>query len=272
LFSQLIGRLAAALATIGTAACGCPSGSTADAAPVFNYDFSCMGNALPLTAPATITVAGLAQEIFIDMGIAQMKPMPDADLIACKNDGSTCDPTTNEGIARSGPDGKYAFAPKATGGTPLDYYLYVEKVGNRKTFLWPNSPLHADNPAVEVPMMQNAFVAALSALGIPANVNKSIIGLLAVDCASTPILDADNVEVTISQNGQAIPNLTLIDAHIFNDQFAGYFFLMNVQVGNLDVSATYKGQPFRTHRIVGYPGMTSETKLAPGFLPTRHEC
>ncbi len=51
--------------------------------------------------------------------------------------------------------------------------VHVKKVGSRTTYLWPNSPLYADNPNVRVPVMLNAFVASLSALGIQQHPEKS---------------------------------------------------------------------------------------------------
>ncbi len=89
-----------------------------------------------------------------------------------------------------------------------------------------------------------------------------------VDCVDAPIIDADNVKITLSQNGAVIPNLSFIDAYIFNDDFAGDFFLLNVPTGPIDVVVTYKGMEMRGHPMVTYGGTTSQTKIAPGFRPT----
>ena len=276
--------LAAALLASAATACGGDDAAKPDAT-VYNYDFSCMGNETPATAPATILVQGLAQEVVTVNGQATLSPMPWAadaptghdppHIVACK-EGGLCEGGTypnpspnNYGEVWAAMDGTWKFDPDpATNGVPLDVYMYVEAVGERKTYLWPNSPLYADNPNVKVPVMKNAFVAQLSALGIQQSPLSAIVGLMLVDCQDQPIVDADNVKVTLKKDGAEIPNLSFIDAHIFNEDFNGDFFLLNVPAGAIEVGATYKGMPLRGHAIRTEAGTTSETKLAPGFRPT----
>lgn len=259
---------AAALASSALVACG-DDGATPDAAPVYNYDFTCAGNTLPATAPATVNVGGFTQSVYIDQGFVTLSMLPDADLVACKADMPVCDETTNYGTAKAGADGAFLFTPPPeTGGVPLDVYAYVKKTGSRTTYLWPNSPFYADNPTVKVPVMLNAFVAQLSALGIQQSPERGIVGVLLVDCNDEPIVDADNVKITLSQDGADIGSLTFIDAHIFNADFAGDFFILNVPVGKIDISVTYKGMEMRGHSVLTFAGATSETKIAPGFRPT----
>ncbi len=262
----------ALLAALAIAATGCKAITgtchNADAAPVYNYDFSCMGNSLPATAPPQIVVRGVTQEIYINHGIATLQMLPDADLIACRADMTTCDATTNYGTAHSGADGSWEFLPMPqTGGAPLDVHLFVTKFGERTTYLWPNSPLYADNIGTKVPVMQNAFVASLSALGLQQHPEKAILGLMLVDCAKQPIVDSDNVQLSVTVNGMPVTSLAPIDAHIFNEDFNGDFFLMNMPTGTTEVGASWLGKPLRGHTIITYPGTTSETELAPGFLP-----
>jgi hypothetical protein len=254
---------------LAIAVTGC--GGDPDAGPdatVYNYDFTCLQNNLPITAPATIRVQGIAQEVYTDAGRASLQVLADADIVACRK-GGPCTDTDNYGTARSAADGAWAFNPDpVTDGAPLDVFMYVQKLGDRTTYLWPNSPLYADNLQVKVPVMLNAFVAQLSALGIQQSPAKSIVGVLLVDCADQPIVDSDNVKVTLKLDGAEIPSLSFIDAHIFNEDFNGDFFLLNVPIGDIEVGATYKDMPLRAHTITTFPGTTSETKLAPGFRPT----
>lgn len=262
----------AAFGSLAVLASGCgsskPSGPDAT---VYNYDFSCMGNALPATTPATIKVSGVTQEIYSDQGVATLRMLPDGALTACQMSVSPdmCTSSSmNYGTAMSGSDGSWAFNPDpATNSAPLDVYLYVQKTGDRTTYLWPNSQLYADNIGVKVPVMLNAFVAELSALAIQQSPQKAIVGLDLVDCQNQPVVDVANVMITLKLNGQDLGSLSLIDAHAFNDAFAGDFFLLNVPPGDIEASATWKGKPFRSHHIITTAGTTSETKLAPGYLP-----
>lgn len=260
--------LAGALASGALVACG-NDGATPDAAPIYDFDFSCLGNTIPSTIPAMLTISGATLDVYTQTGALTLGPLADAQITACASVMPICDSTTNAGVAYSGADGSFGFnPPPMTGGMPLDVYMYVSKVGSRTTYLWPNSPLYADNPALTVPVMQDAFVSSLSALGIQQDPAKALVALALVDCMGQPIVDSNNVEITLSQDGKAIGNLLLISAQLFNENFSGSYFILNVPPGPIDIAVTYKGMPMRGHAITTYPGTTSQTKIAPGFSPT----
>lgn len=260
--------LTAALASSSLVACG-NDGATPDAAPVYNFDFSCVGNAIPATVPAMVTISGATLDVYTQMGALTLGPLANAEITACATAMPTCDSTMNAGVTQSGEDGSFGFnPPPMTGGMPLDVYMYVTKAGSRTTYLWPSSPLYADNPALMVPVMQDAFVLSLSALGIQQRPENALVALTLVDCKGQPIPDAGNVTITLSREGTVIADLLVIDAHLFNDNFSGSFFILNVPPGRIDIAVTYKGMAMRGHAITTYPGATSQTKIAPGFVPT----
>ena len=263
-------RVCLVTAIVALAACsGDSAGPDAktfmDAPP--NYDWSCMGNTAPTTATDAVTVSGIVQEIYSKDGTPSVRPIPDALLLACSVS-ATCDGTTNDGITTSAADGTFSVGPHPIGGVPYDSYMLVSREGfDRTTYLYPASPLIADNTGVKIPIMQNAFIAQLNALGISQAANKSIVGLQLVDCMEEPITDSANVQLSIKVDGVDVTGFgtSIINAGQFSADFAGDWFIINVPEGTTEVGATWNGKPLRPRTITTIHGTTSETKLRPGF-------
>lgn len=230
------------------------------------YDFSCMGNAAPTTAADTVTVYGVTQEIKSEDGTPVIRPLGDVTMVACpvgtELGGCTPGPTT---MTTSNADGTFAMGAEPTGGVPYDAYLRVEHIGHRTTLLYPSSPLIGDNMNVEVPLMLNAFVAQLAALGLAQDATKAIVGLQLTDCAGLAIADNANVVLRLQQGGAEVTGTTLLNASMFSADFAGAYFILNVPAGATDVGATYKGTPLRGHVITTVAGTSSLTEIRPGY-------
>lgn len=247
-------------------ACGedAPTGPDAQVFP--DYDFTCTANAQPVTATETVTVSGTAQEIVAVDGTPTIRPLADVTMVACRlgTEAGGCmpGPTT---MTTSGPDGAFVMGAEPTGGVPFDAYLRLEHFGHRTSYLYPHAPLIADNIDLEVPMMLNAFVAQLAALGLAQDMSKSILGIQVNDCAGLGIADSTNVVLSITQDGVDVVGTTVLDASVFSGAFGGAFFVMNTPAGATTVSATYKGMPLRGHTVVTLAGTSTLTELRPGF-------
>ena len=200
-------------------------------------------------------------------GTPSLRPIEGATLIACAVNAAACDLATNDGTTVSAADGTFSVGPHPTGGVPYDSLMLVQRDGNRTTYLFPSSPLTGDNTGVLIPIMQNAFIAQLNALGISQAANKSLVGLQLVDCTNTPITDTANVKLSIKVDGMDVTGFgtSIINAGQFSADFAGDWFIANVPAGTTEVGATWNGMPLRTRTITTIAGTTSQTQLRPGF-------
>jgi len=259
-----------AIAAIALTACGGGDGGVdaqifKDAPP--NYDFSCTGASAPTTATDTVTVYGLVQEVFADEaqgGTPAFRSLAGAALEACSVGASTC----ADGLATSQADGTYAIGPHPTGGTPYNGRLHVTHAGDRITYLYPDQPLKADFHGANVPMLLNAFVAQLAALGLSQDAAKGLLALQLVDCTGALIADPKNVTLIIQQNGSDVGGTNIINAASFSHAFDGDFFILNVPIGQTNVGAIYNGVTMRTlrnHTIESIAQATTVTQLRPGY-------
>jgi hypothetical protein len=263
-------RACLAIAAIALTACGGGDGGAdaqifKDAPP--NYDFSCTGASAPTTATDTVTVYGIVQEVFADeaqAGTPAFRPLAGAALEACTVGSNTC----ADGQATSQGDGTFVIGPHPTGGTPYNGQLHVTHNGDRITYLYPDQPLKADFHGVSVPMLLNAFVAQLAALGLSQDAAKGLLALQLIDCTGALITDHKNVTLIIQQNGSDVSGTNIINAASFSHAFDGDYFILNVPVGQTNVGASYNGVTMRTlrnHTIESIAQATTVTQLRPGY-------
>ncbi|MEO8702664.1 MAG: hypothetical protein ABI867_21650 [Kofleriaceae bacterium] len=260
------------LVVAGIALAGCsPTNVTADAqvsidAPV-NIDLSCLNNPTPTTALDPVSVSGVLQEVFTDDGKATQRPLGGADIEGCKAGAADCLGPNFLGTTTSAADGTFTIGPTATAGMPLELYLTVTKVGERTTRLYYATPItfnQSGGDDGEAPVLQNAFIAQLAALGLTQDANKSMLGVQLLDCLDLPLTDAPNVVLSVKQNGSEVAGINVISAGKLSPVFGGGYFVLNVPVGTLEVGAIYAGKPMLSRIVETVAGSTIETQLRPG--------
>jgi len=226
-----------------------------------NYDLTCYQNAAPTTATATITLAGTAQEVFINGMAPGIRNAAGVSIQSCKGN---CNGPNDLGTVGPTPvAGTFTTAPATTGGTPLDGYLIATKTGNRTTYVYPASPLTMNQAGVPVIMLTNAIVNALAIFGINQAPGNSMLAVLVTDCATPPV-GIGGAIVTVTQAGTPVGDAPF-DASSFDPQGTGAWFITNVPPGDSTVSATYNGMTFRPHVVGAVAGTTTTTQVKPGY-------
>ena len=244
--------------------------------PVF--DFTCMGNTAPTTAPANITLAGTATEVVIQGLQPAIAPSHAATVDTCRTSGGViCAPggapparmdtqtTAANGCPNTGCP--WATGNLPTGGVPLDAFIKVSKPGtNRTTMLFPPSPFNMSLTGVPaLTFTTQAFDVIKQVGGIQQSDANGNLALAIVDCANMPITDTANVTITVKQGGNAVAGTTQIDASQFAAQLAGTFLIFNVPPGTTEVGATYKTRTLRAHNVLTAAQTTTATAIRPGF-------
>lgn len=223
-----------------------------------NYDFSCVPNAVPTTATATVTIGGTAREI---AGLSGPTLSSGAQITACRGDcmnGDLLDTQT------TGSAGTFTSIAIQTGGTPVDGYLRATKANFRTTYVYPASPLTQNLPGVPVFILGDTVVAGLAQFGITQAPAKSIVGIAVTDCAQPPV-PIPGAIVSVTQNGTAVGDAPF-DVSTLDPQGEGAFIIFNVPPGaNTVVHATYNGMTLREHTVNAVAGTTTMTQVKPGF-------
>lgn len=230
-----------------------PDSPPADAAP--NYDFTCLNNAPPANVAATVTVSGTAQEVVIQGMAPAVVANVGVAIKACKGD---CLNANNLGTTTSGAAGAYATAPLSTGGVALEGYLDATKNGDRRTLVYPPSPLAQNQSNVPVLQFSNGAMLALTALGITQDANKGMIGIVVTDCANMPI---EGATVTVTPAGDAPLDL----GALAQGMAPGTWLVTNAPAGDATIAATYGGMTLRSHVIKSVAGATTTTGIRPGY-------
>ncbi|MBL9019720.1 MAG: hypothetical protein JNL83_36350 [Myxococcales bacterium] len=264
------------------AACGGDGGSAKPDAPVIHldaavdaapdtpplpdapsYDLTCLNNTAPTTAAANVTISGTTQEISASGGTPTVTGVSGAVVKSCKGD---CTGPNSLGMVTSGAGGAFSTAPLSTGGTPLDGYIDVTRSGDRRTLVYPPSPLTMNQSGVPVLMFNTQAFAALNSLGLlspPQNdTTNGLVGIVVTDCMNTPI--TEGVVVSVKQNNMPVGNMPF-DLSSLAAQGAGTWLIANVPAGDTTVSATYNGMAFRAHVVTVPAGTTVTTGVRPGY-------
>lgn len=280
-------RTSLAIAVLGLAACGSkPSNKTPDAPPpqadapkptpdappdsppapdAPSYDFSCLGQGLPTTAPATVTVAGTAEEIVQVNSFPSIQPLNGGTLDACKTGAPNCMGGNRLATATSDTTGAYSLGPITTGGTPVDAFVHVAPANDRPTDEYPSSPIAADLSGIPIIVFSNAsFTFIVGAGGITQSASNGNLGILVTDCANKPISDSANLTLTVKQNGMDVTGTTVFNAGQYYSQAAGTYFVFNVPPGATEVGATYNGMALLAHTVGVVAQTTTATQVKPG--------
>jgi hypothetical protein len=278
-------RACFAVATLALAACGSdhaapdasikiidappPDMKVWEDAPPPMYDFSCMGNTAPTTANANITLSGSVQRASFN-GSVSIDPLAGAALKACKAGASTCTGQNQYGMnATSAADGSWSIGPFATGGTPVDGYVEMTETTSRTTYVFPPSPLTADQGMIPVLTFDPQFIALLGAIPGGCTQNDTANGMIVLavtDCANAPIGDTANLTIEIKQGGTPVSGTTVIDLGQLQQEAAGTFFVCNVpENATTEVGASYKTMALRAHDVKVVKATTTATILRPGY-------
>lgn len=226
------------------------------------YDLSCLGNAAPTTIAPTVTISGTAQEVVIQGVTPAIIANPGVSIKACKGDcigGNSLGTTTSSNVA--GMIGTYSTVALTTGGVALEGYLDATKTGDRRTLVYPPSPLAQSQPGAPILMFSTAAVSALATVGINQDAAKGMLGIVVTDCANMPVTGA---VVTVTQAGANVGDAPF-DIGALAAQGAGTWLVTNVPVGDTTVTAKYGTAMFRAHVVSSVAGATTTTGVRPGF-------
>lgn len=224
-------------------------------APVQQYDFSCMGNAAPTTAPTTMTLSGTAQNFNTQTFSAE--PVAGATVrTRTANEEPIAGATTTTDA-----QGNFSVTVANQGGMPVDGYLEATKEGSRTVRLYPAGPIHQSLSMIPILLLTNvSFAAVQQFAGKPQSAANGTVGLAVLDCANMPI---EGATISVKQN-----NVEYADAAHTYDASAlqpGAFLVFDVPPGDVEVNATYNGMPLRAHMVRTAATTTTTTYVRPGY-------
>src|SRR6266508_827439 len=232
-----------ALTAAALAACGSDSNGPA-------AGFECLGQALPTTAPATITVTGQVRQ-----NALAPNALPGAYVFAFP----TVGPDTLAADTSDTP-GFYTLSI-TTGGTPVNGYVRATDSTHITTYAYPAVPLAA-NATENVLMITNTEFGVLAAVaGITPVAGDGFIGLVVTNCAGTPLAGAT---VTSSPAGQVRYNAGGAPSSTATSTAAdGVAYIANVAAGNVTVQATASGHTLRQHIVNARANAITLTQIQP---------
>lgn len=230
-----------------------------------SYDFTCLNNAAPTNIAATVSISGTAQEIFLSGTMPGIRANGDVAVKACKGD---CMAANNLGTttssATAGSVGAYSTAAVTTGGVALDGYLDATKTNDRRTLVYPPSPVAQSQTNVPILQFTDSAFVALNAIGLITQNDQAngLIGIVVTDCANMPI---DGATVSVKQGGNSVGDAPLDLGALAQGMAPGTWLIPNVPPGDTTVNAMYGTMVFRAHVIKSVIGATTTTGVRPGF-------
>ncbi len=238
-----IGALSFAFIATGLAACSSnSSGPTAG--------FECLGQTLPTTAPATITVFGQIKKNALSptaLGGAHVSAFRSGD-------------TTTLAAATSDTPGFYTLSI-TTGGTPVNGYLRVTDTAHITTYAYPAVPLASDatENVLMITISEFSFLAA--AAGVTPVAGDGFIGLIVKDCAGTPLAGATVSSTpagTVRYNAGGGPSSSATST-----ASDGIAYIANFTAGNVTVQANASGHTLRQHVVNARADVITLTEIQP---------
>jgi hypothetical protein len=224
---------------------------SADATPA---DLACLGDPLPTSAPATVSVSG---EVFTLQQL-QQQPVSGALVSARRLNNVELDTDT------TGADGLFTVSA-STNNKPLNAYLYATKAGFLPTREYPPTPIAGDLTDAPVPLLTQALLDALAVFAgqVDQDPANGVMFVVAADCSGNPIEGA-----TISSE-PAAGTVVYGDDDGFPDVNAtstgaqGLVFLFNVPPGAVVVDADVNGSSLREHTVRSVGGEITATAVLP---------
>jgi hypothetical protein len=237
-----------------------PDAPPIDAPPPDAGDpFGCLGKPLPVTAPAMITISGVAEEITANGSKA---------LVDTNVKGYDAGNTELASTKTAGTTAAYSLSV-ATGGAPLDGYVVgTHEQGSAPTpyldtYLYPPAPLAVDTGKARIVMFSKGiFDLAAGLATVNQAAGKGFLAIVVSDCNNTVLMGATvSTEPggDIRYNGaNAVPNPAAVATA---KDGIGYVF--NVPVGKVTVKASYNGMTLRAHDVMVRPDVVTTTVVQP---------
>lgn len=214
--------------------------------------FQCLGDPLPTTAPATISLGGKAT----GFDGASQKDVPNATIELFKGAALAATVTT-DGAAL------FNFANIPTSGTPVDGFLHATATNYLDTYVYPPYPLFEDTPNAAVLFVSQATLQLLPILQLPTqDPQKALVGILVVDCDGEPVAGA-TVSTTPAGTVKYGGSGGLPDAGATATAADGLAYVFNVPAGPVVVDALAGANDLRQHTVEGRAGVITTTIVAP---------
>jgi hypothetical protein len=207
-----------------------------DAAP----EFACLGQPIPTTAPASLTVSGDMQAL----GIGGSTPIVGATVTSY-----IVGNATPVGTDVTGAGGAYSITISNPGSGPVDGYLVAPSPNNKTVYLFPPTLIYEDLPTAPLRTIPNSLYAAFLGLaGGSVAVGHGVVALVVADCLNNPLAGAtvsSPGNTQIRYNGaNGLPSSTATETAA-----DGIAYILDVATGPVTVDAMYMGMDFREHAI-----------------------
>jgi len=224
-------------------------------------DFTCLGVALPTSAPPMILVGGVTSSI---NGTTQGDE-PGVTVEVFEGTNPTPTATTTSAPTGSPQVGAYSFM-LATSNVPIDGYLHAMKASFIDTYLYPPVPLAADTTNASPFIVATSTLPLLETLtGKTQDPGKGIMAVIVADCANKPIQGA-TVSITPPPPDGSIIYTTpsgIPDTAATSTNTNGLVFILNVPVGSSVVDAQAGPNDLREHTVDVRADVLTETAVLP---------
>jgi hypothetical protein len=234
----------AAACWLALSACSFPTKSLDVETP-----FGCLGQPLPTTAPARVTIAGDVQDPY--QGI----PIANASLQGFLS-GSTVPLFTTSTDA----NGNFSQG-QGTGGVPTDAYLHITANGLLDDLVYPPVPV-ASSIHVDTQVFTATELGTLAMLGgVTPDPAKAQMLVVVVDCNDVPLAGATVTTVPAGTtrylvNKQPSATAVMTDA-------SGAAFVYNIPPSTTQINATVSGMTLRSHSVSALGGVMTQTEIQP---------
>src|SRR5712691_5216894 len=212
--------------------------------------FECLGQALPTTAPAVITVAGQVRK-----NALQPTALGGAYVFAFR----TGDTTTLVADTSNTP-GFYSLSI-TTGGTPVNGYVRATDSAHITTYAYPAVPLAGDATENVLMITSSEFSFLAAAAGVNPVAGDGFIGIIVKDCAGTALAGAtvsSSPAGTVRYNAGGVPSSSATST-----ASDGIAYIANVAAGNVTVQANASGQTLRQHVVNARANAITLTEIQP---------
>lgn len=234
---------AGSLLATGIAIAACGDSNSPDAR------YACLGQALPTTAPALITITGQATDIVNHNAVSG------APVFAFRTGDTTtlaADTTTTPGF--------YAVSI-LTGGTAVDGYLRITSGSYITTYAYPAQPLRADTVNNISMVTPTEFGLLAAAAGITPQAGKGFIGIVVKDCMGAAISGAT---VSSTPAGTVLYNVAGVPSSSAGSTASdGIAYIANVTAGDVTVMSSAGGHTLRQHVVNARGDAITLTEIRP---------
>lgn len=212
--------------------------------------FECLGQPLPTTAPASISIEG---EILQNV----LAPTPEGQAVVTAF--RTGD-TTTLAVDTSDTPGRYTMS-FATGSLPVDGYIRVTDSTHILAYAYPAVPLAANDTQNVQMVSSSEFTTLAYAAGVTPVAGKGFIGVVVRNCAGAPISGAivtTNPAGTVRYNAGGLPS-----SSAQSTAADGIAYVANVGPGDVQVQASGGGHTLRAHTINARADAITLTEVRP---------